>query len=278
MPMLRHLFILILVLIPLFFSCGGKRVYNYESAEAMYEEALRELNKKGGFPWILTGTNYDKVFKLLKDIQLRYTYSSYAVLAELRTADAYFKKGEYEQAAIEYERFVKNHPGHSEIPYAIYRLAVSYYKQRRSYDRDPTYTREALRWFEVFVERYPDSPLVTEARERIKRCRSELAKREIYIGKFYEKRGNHRAAINRFRVVVDRYGDTKSLEEALFLLGKAYYEENQFDLAKEALDRVVREFPHTKYHDKAAKLLAEIEKKEGRGYREKDDKEALVEW
>jgi len=254
--------ILLSFIVLLSFSCGGKRIQGNESAEVLYKEAIDELNKKGGFPWILTGSDYDRIFKLLKEIQLRYTYSPYATLAELRTADAYFKKEEYEQASIEYEEFLKRHPGHPETPYATFRLALSYYKQRKSYDRDPTPVREALKWFNFFIDKYPDSPLVGEAEKKINWCRMILAEREMYIGKFYEKRKNYKAAAERYRVVVTQYSNTKKLEEALFLMGKSYYNANEMEPAKEALRRVVEEFPKAKYHDKAAALLSQIERRE----------------
>jgi outer membrane protein assembly factor BamD len=261
MSMLRTGSIIILFIALLSFSCGGKKIQPNQSAEALYQTAMTELKKKDGFPYIFRGANYDQVFKLLKEIQLRDTYSPYATLAELRTADAYFKKEEYAQAAIEYEQFLKNHPAHSETPYATYRLALSHYMQKRSPDRDPTNTREALKWLSFFVDKYPDSPLVSEAEKKIARCRKILAEREMYIGRFYEKRKNHKAAAERFKVVVNDYSNTNRLEEALFLMGESYLEAGETELAKEALQRVVHEFPNAKYHNKASDLLSEIEKK-----------------
>ncbi len=260
--MLRTVLILLLFTSLLFNSCGGKKIEPNQSAEALYQEAMIELNKKEGFPYILRGTDYDQVFKLLKEIQLRYTYSPYATLAELRTADAYFKREEYEQASVEYSEFLNNHPSHQETAYTTYRLALSNYEQKRSQDRDPTNTREALKWLTFFVEKYPDSPLVGDAEKKIAKCRKILAEREIYIGKFYEKRKNHKAAAERFKHVVDQFGNTNKLEEALFLMGESYLKAGEMELARDALQRVVREFPEAKYHKKAADLLSKIERKE----------------
>ena len=172
-------------------NCGSKKVPKDLSDEQLYDAAMKELTEdKGGFPWIFKSRDYDMIFAYLKEIQLRFTYSPYAALAELRTGDAYFEKEDYNQAAIEYEEFLKRHPGHAEAPYATYRLAQSYYKEIRSPDRDPLDTRLALQWFNTFVEKYPDSPLVPDARERAIRCRDRLARREIYIGNFYSRRDN----------------------------------------------------------------------------------------
>ncbi len=254
-----------LILIPaifILFACSSKRINGSAGPEVLYNRAMNELEKKRGFPWVFTGTDYDLVLKLFKEIQLRYTYSPYATLAELRTGDTYFKKEEYEQAAVEYEEFIKRHPGHEETPYATFRLALSHFKRIKSYDRDPTDTREALRWFNIFVDKYPDSPLFGDAKRMIIECRNRLAKREIYLGNFYAKRKNYKAAAERYKVVVERYQDTSEYEEALYLLGRSYYNMGERQIAKEILTRVIEEFPRAKYHDKAASLLAKIEKKE----------------
>ncbi|HEY7534560.1 MAG TPA: outer membrane protein assembly factor BamD, partial [Thermodesulfobacteriota bacterium] len=232
------------------------------SAETLYNAAMAQLEKKRGFPWLFTGTDYDTVFKLLKEIQLRYTYSPYAILAELRTGDAYFKKEEYEQAAVEYEEFIKRHPGHQETSYATYRLTLSHFKRMKSYDRDPTDTRDAIKWSNIFIEKYPDSPLVGDAKSMIVKCRDNLAKREVYIGNFYSRRKNYKASANRYKVVVEKYRDTKEYEKGLYLLGKSYYDMGENQSAKDILNRVIQEFPQAEYHNKAANLLAKIEKKE----------------
>src|SRR3990167_1305633 len=261
--MTKILAVLILTVSLLFvINCGSKKVPKDLTDEQLYDAAMKELTSdKGGFPWIFRGRDYDMIFTYLKEIQLRYTYSPYAALAELRTGDAYFEKEEYEQAAIEYEEFLKRHPGHAEAPYDTYRLAMSYYKEIKSPDRAPLNTRLAIQWFNTFIEKYPDSPLVPDARERALRCRDRLARREIYIGNFYSRRDNYKAAADRYKIVVDDYNETQRYQEALYLLGKAYAKSDQYDLARQTLNRLVQEFPNEKYSGKATSLLNDIQGK-----------------
>ena len=214
---------LLILLISIFIlsSCGSKKSIYSDSAEDLYKQATEELfEKEGGFPWIFTGASYEKIFEILKEIQLRHTFSPFATLAEIRTADAYFKKGEYNQAIIEYDEFIKNHPGHQEISYAIYQLALSHYKNMGGKDRDPTSARESIKWFNVFLDRYPDSELTPKAQKKIKKSRKVLAEREIYIGKYYLKKKNYNAAKARFNNVLENYSDTKYKDEAEKLLLK----------------------------------------------------------
>ena len=256
----KALYMTLTLLLILSVGCGRKRIDPGLSEEQMYQQAVEMLEKeKGGFPWIFSGTDYTTLFKILKDIQLRDPYSRYAILAELRTADAYFKKQEYEQAAIEYEEFLKRHPGSDQASYATYQLALSHYRLVKKPDRDPTSTRDALKWFEFFVEKYPDSPLSVKSSEKILACRNRLAKREIYIGDYYARRKNFKAAANRYNVVVSQYSDTKEFEKALYLLGNSYFRMGDSILARVTLKRVVEEFPDTEYRIKAEALLQKIE-------------------
>ncbi len=261
--MTKILAVLVLTVSLLFvINCGSKKIPKDLTDEQLYDAAVKELTAdKGGFPWIFRGRDYDMIFAYLKEIQLRHTYSPYAALAELRTGDAYFEKEEYEQAAIEYEEFLKRHPGHAEAPYATYSLALSYYNEISSPDRDPLNTRLALQWFDTFIEKYPDSPLVPDASARALRCRDRLARREIYIGNFYSRRDNYKAAADRYKIVVEDYNDTQRYQEALFLLGKAYAKSDQYDLARQTLNRLVQEFPNEKYSGKATSLLNDIQGK-----------------
>lgn len=243
-------------------NCGSRSVPEGLNDQELYEAAVEKINKdSGGFPWIFRGKDYDTILKILKEVQLRYTYSPYATLAELRVGDVFFEKEEYEQAAIEYEEFLKGHPAHPEASYATFQLARSYYRLISSPDRDPTNTRQALKWFTIFVEKFPDSPNVASAEKRIIKCRQRLAKREIYIGNFYNRRKNYEAAAFRYNVVVQDFSDTKQMPEAMYLLGRAYAKQDQYDLAGATLTSLVQTFPDEKYANKASSLLSKIEGK-----------------
>ncbi|NIT13818.1 MAG: outer membrane protein assembly factor BamD [Candidatus Dadabacteria bacterium] len=240
-------------------GCGSKKPLEGNNAQAMYEKALAELSKDdGGFLGIFNSTDYDTIEETLKEIQIRYTYSPYATLAELRTADTYFKKEEYRQAAIEYEEFIKRHPTHNGTEYATFFLGLCNYKLTKGHDRDPSGARETIKWLSKYVEEYPDSPLLPKANKNIRETIDILAKREIYIGDFYYKKNNYKASSERYKTVIDNYPQSKYYDKALFLLGKSYADMNENELALSALNRVINEFPNSKYNKDAVDLASRI--------------------
>ncbi len=210
--------LLVTVALLLAVSCGGKQAIYEGTAEQLNDEVLEELNKEGGFSGIFGGTNYDKIFDILKEIQIRYPYTKYAALAELRSGDVYFKKKEYSLAAEEYEDFITNHPSHKELDYAMYRLGLSYYKMKAGKDRNHSRRLQSIKWFTLLKKTYPDSPYAEQTQDKIEESRRMLAEREIYIGKFYQKKKNYEAAAQRYRNVLENYSDTEYTEKARELL------------------------------------------------------------
>ena len=75
-------------------------------------------------------------------------------------------------ALNEFREFLSFFPTHPRADYAQYKLAMAHYDQMAKAGRDQTETREAINEFEVFFERYPNSALMAEARERSRGARS----------------------------------------------------------------------------------------------------------
>lgn len=256
---MRKILLFNLITITLLLGCGSKKSMEGNNAQAMYNNVVNELSKDdGGIFGFFSAKDYEMIEETLKEIQIRYTYSPYATLAELRTADAYFKRGEYAQAAIEYEEFIKRHPTHNGREYATFFLGLCNFKLIKGYDRDPRGARETIKWLNTYVEEYPNSPLVPKANERISETIDVLAEREIYIGDYYYGKNNYKASSERYKTVLEQYPQSRYYDKALYLLGKSYYDMNENELARTALNRVINEFPDSKYKSDATELASRI--------------------
>ena len=71
--------------------------------------------------------------------------------------------------------------------------------------RDQADTKKALVELETLVNRYPDSRYAEDAKKRMRLARDVLAASEMNVGRWYQKKANYLAAINRFKVVVTDY-------------------------------------------------------------------------
>jgi outer membrane protein assembly factor BamD len=177
---------------------------------------------------------------------------------EIRLADALFYDENYIEAAAEYENFRKLHPKNQKAPYALYMYGLSSYNQSEKIDTDQTPVKTAVTVFESFLQEYPNSELTKQVRDKLAECRAKQAAHEIYVGRFYYRTDKYGAAIGRFKEAVDKYPGVPVNDEALYLLGNAYLRTGEKVMAKEALARLVKEYPKSAFVDKAKKLLGGI--------------------
>lgn len=158
-----------------------------------------------------------EAFQKIKD---RYPYSKFAVLAELKMADALFMQSSFEEAYDAYKEFERLHPKNPKIPYVIYREGMCHYKLMRSIDRDQSYSIKAKEDFGRLIKRFPKNVYASRARMKIRRCYMDLAQHELYVGRFYFRMKKYRAAAGRFRNAIEHYPDVGQYYEALEYLGK----------------------------------------------------------
>jgi outer membrane protein assembly factor BamD len=182
------------------------------------------------------------------------TYHDPLVL--IKRADRLFEKRNYLEAAMTYERFLELHAIHRQADYAQYRMGVSYLKLFRSIDRDPEPMTKANKAFTKFLDRYPDSLYTAEARGQLALVRKHLADYELYVGRFYLRQHAYEAAIGRLEGLLQSYNDLPVVDEALYLLGRAYGAAGRVDDAKERLQRLLEHYPGSSYQERAQEQLA----------------------
>ncbi|MFP4476869.1 MAG: outer membrane protein assembly factor BamD [Desulfatibacillaceae bacterium] len=185
---------------------------------AKEEPTADELVRKG-----MTAYNegdYNEAIEAFEKLRDWYPFSKYAILAELKVADAYYEKGDYDNAVYAYEQFESLHPRNEAIPHVIFRIGMSYFQQIRSPDRDQTGARQARAAFLRLINTYPDSREAQLAADKVKVCVKRLAEHDLYVGRFYYKADNYRAAMERFQSVLENYPDVGVHKEALEYIAK----------------------------------------------------------
>ncbi len=182
------------------------------SAEQIFKMAEAQLaNRKSA--------NAAKTFT---EVERLYPYSEWAKRAIVMSAFAYEKAKKYDLARAAAQRYLDFYPADEDAAYAQYLVALSYYDQIDSVDRDQGNTFQALQALRIVIERYPDSRYAESAKLKFDLAIDHLAGKEMQVGRYYLKRGFYTAAINRFRVVVEQYQTTTHTPEALYRLIEAY--------------------------------------------------------
>jgi outer membrane protein assembly factor BamD len=157
-----------------------------------------------------------------QEVERQYPYSAWAKRALIMEAFTLHQSKNYEEARAAAQRYLDFYPADEDAAYAAYLLALSYYDQIDEVGRDQGLTYQALQALRVVIEQYPDSEYANSAVLKFDMAFDHLAGKEMEIGRYYLKRGNYTAAINRFRIVVQDYQTTSHTAEALERLVEAY--------------------------------------------------------
>jgi outer membrane protein assembly factor BamD len=81
--------------------------------------------------------------------------------------------------------------------------------------RDQKLTELALKALDDVVRRFPDTKYARDAKLKLDFTRDHLAGKEMEIGRYYLKRREYLAAMNRFKRVIENYQTTTHVPEAL---------------------------------------------------------------
>jgi outer membrane protein assembly factor BamD len=245
-------------------ACSGKATngaVDYSvSAQKNYDKGLKELE---GNDWIAAS----KYFGFIKT---RFPYSKYAVLAELRLADAQFGAEQYLEAIDSYRLFIKFHPTHEMVAngYAMFRIGEGYHRQLSgdfwmfppSFEKDQSATEDAANELKSFLDKYPDSPYRDKAKEILVKLDKRLAAHEWYVARYYWDRGKPMGTVIRLRRLLERYRGVGYDEEALWLLGRAYVAASGYrDRARGVWSELLAKYPKSVHADDARAGLKQLQ-------------------
>jgi len=215
------------------------------SAEDIYKRAEFELESR----------NPDEAARYFGEVERLYPYSEWAKRALIMQAFAYHRDKDYEASRSSAQRFLDFYPADEDAAYAQYLMALSYYDQIDDVGRDQGLTFQALQAMREVIERYPDSEYARSSILKFDLAFDHLAAKEMEIGRYYLKRRNFSAAINRFRVVLEQFQTTTHTPEALHRLVEAYLSLGLQDEARTAGAILGYNFQSTEWYSDSFALL-----------------------
>lgn len=219
------------------------------SAAQLYAEAKEELTNGG----------YENSVKLFERLESRFPFGPYAQQAQLEIAYAYYKQGDQAQALAAVERFIKLHPNHANLDYMLYLRGLITFNDSLGFlnfianqditERDPKASRDSFDAFKQLVIQFPDSKYTPDALLRMKYLVNALAQYDLHVAKYYLRRHAYLAAANRAQAAIKEYPDAPAVEEALFVLVKAYDAMGLTELRDDANRVFLHNFPNSAYLD-----------------------------
>ncbi len=220
-------------------------VDNIDPADRMYNQALADLD---------TG-DIKNAKKKLEEIDKEHPYSEFSRKSLILQTYIAYKKAQYEDAVNTGKRYVSLYPGDADAAYAQYLVGMAYFRQIPDISRDQTVTQRSYLAFNEVVQRYPESEYVEDSRTKMRITLDQLAGKDMLTGRYYLERREYLAAINRFRMVVEKYQTTRHVEEALARLTESYFALGVVDEAQTAAAVLGYNYPDSQWYKDAVALL-----------------------
>lgn len=168
--------------------------------------------------------NYGRAITLLSDIIPIYRGTVEAERINYYFAMAHYKLGDYTLASHYFRSYANAFPRSEHAEEFHYLSAYCKYLESPRYSLDQTFTFEAIRELQQFINRFPYSERVEDANQLIDELRFKLEKKRFNTARLYHNIGDYQAAATTFETFIRDFPDTEFREEASFLIVKSYFE------------------------------------------------------
>ena len=239
-------------------SCGPRRTVlppgTAGADQFLYEHGMAAVKAK---KWV-DATDY---FTKLID---GYPQSQYRADAKLGIGDVYLAQSTAESLVLaqnEYREFLTYYPTSGRADYAQYQLGMTHFKTMRAPERDQTATKQAITEFEFFLQRYPNSSMLSEAQARIRAAKDRLDQSDFRVGLHYYRTRWYPGAVARFKDLLKTDPGYTNRDAVYFYLAESLLKtENKADKV-EALpyyERLLAEFETSAYLEDARKRVSQL--------------------
>ncbi len=196
-----------------------------------------------------------------KQVVETYTQSPYRPDAKIGIGDTYFSEGNPESLVLainEFHEFLSYYPTNSRADYAQFKLAMSHFRQMRAAQRDQTETREAVKEFNVLIDRYSTSALIPEARDRLREARDRQDESDYRVGFFYFRQRWYPGAVDRFKALLQEDPAYSGRDAVYFYLAESLVKMKRQAEALPYYERVGQDFTQSPFLEDARKRIGEL--------------------
>lgn len=161
--------------------------------------------------------DYVTAIRKLSEFKSRFPYSQFTPESELLIADSHFKMGQYQEAIVSYETFLKLHPKHPKADFAFFRVGESYWADSPDVvSREQEYTQRAVDQWKILLEKYPTSTYTKDAKTYVDLGNRKLAESVQFVASYYCKMKIWHSCAFRYISLLEKFPQYEDLtQEAL---------------------------------------------------------------
>ncbi len=254
----RILTVLLLSLTLSVAACSGSRL-RYSSPQEAFEKGQSAYDRG----------RYDRAAEYFQGVFDYGRTNEYADDAQFMLGRAYAASKQYILAASEFTRFAELYRADPRAADAEFERAVAYEAQAPDYELDQTATEQAIQYFQLFINRFPQDARAEEAETHIRDLRGKIARKAFEAGELYERRELYEAAALTFERAFADYPDTEWADDALVGAMRAYLiyadesvrarQQERYQKALDNYERFVQIYPNSSLRGVAEDLYAQVQ-------------------
>jgi outer membrane protein assembly factor BamD len=209
------------------------------------------------------GKHYLEAREYFRKIVDSYPQSPRRAEAKLGMGDSYVAENRIDAdilAINEYREFLQFFPTHPKDDYAQYEICVAQARQILSAERDQSPTVEAVKQDELFLDRYPASPYRPDVEKLHRAAEDRLSDHELRVGMFYFRLKGFGGATDRFNYLLAHDPGYTNRDVVYFYLAESLVAIKLQPAALPYYQKVVTEFPNSKYVEASKKRIAELKR------------------
>ena len=181
-----------------------------------------------------------------------------AAEAQYQKAMTYMNMEEYPLCVVELQILAKDYPTSTRAEDAMFQMGIAYYRQVGGVERDITGAHEARLQFLKFSQTYPQSKHMDEVISTMRDISDLMVRKRLKQVHVFRQLKRYEAVVMTLGLVLEEETNSRLLDQVLWERGEGALRINEYYLAVEMYERLIRDFPDSDYRHSAQKALAKL--------------------